>query len=65
MFMAEMMVCGFLQMQCMLMQDSRGLHFTQRECIERLEEMVTAMVKVVPQFELKAVRCNKVEGAKT
>mgnify|MGYP003638290391 CR=1 FL=1 len=63
MFLAEMLVCGLLSgADCILIQDKRGPYYTQQECIERLEEMVGHMVKVVPQFDLKAVRCNRIEG---
>ena len=58
MFIAKLMICGMLLGDCGILTDTRGLHKSKKQCLARIEEMVTDLRPMVPHM-LMLAKCEK------
>ena len=58
MFIAKLMICGMLQGDCEILTDTKGLHKSKKQCLARIEEMVTDLRPMVPHMPILA-KCEK------
>ena len=58
MFIAKLMICVMLHGGCGILTDTRGLHKSKKQCLARIEEMVTDLRPMVPNMRMLA-ECEK------
>ena len=58
MFIAKLMICRMLQGDCGILTDTRGLQKSKKQCLVRIEEMVTDLRPIVPYMRMLA-KCEK------
>ena len=59
MFIAQIVVCGFLNGQCALLEDVKGPKISLKMCESRQEEMFRDVSKKFPYVTFNARRCIK------
>ena len=61
MFIAQIMVCGFLSGQCVLLEDVKGPKFSLDKCKSRQEEMFNDIFQKLPYVKLGGSKCVKTD----
>jgi len=61
MFIAQIMVCGFLSGQCVLLEDVKGPKFSLDKCKSRQEEMFKDIFDRLPYVKFGGSRCVKTD----
>ena len=59
MFIAQIMVCGFLSGQCILLEDIKGPKFSLDKCKSRQEEMFNDIFRKLPYVKFGGSKCVK------
>tara|TARA_B100000989_G_scaffold75919_1_gene53749 strand:+ start:382 stop:579 length:198 start_codon:yes stop_codon:yes gene_type:complete len=59
MFVAQIVVCGFLNGQCILLEDLKGPKFSLEICKSRQEEMFEDISRQLPYVNFGGSRCVK------
>ena len=52
MFIAKLMICGMLQVDCTVLVDTKGLLYSEEQCRARIEEMVTDLQSMMPNMRM-------------
>ena len=58
MFIAKLMICRMLQGDCGILTDTRSLHKSKKQCLARIEEMLTDLRSMVPNMRMLS-KCEK------
>ena len=61
MFVAQIIICGFLSFECVALEDMRKVSLSLQQCKNRQAEMFQDISREIPNVQLYNASCRKLD----